>query len=539
MKKCKIVLIRCPQAFLIGEKTGGVYSPNRSITPEPTLAQLHGIINSTGLPIHVQQIDLRHPKFGKVKRHTYGHLNLPYAKETVLKTYSGVALEEVYDRLSDADVLGFTSDFTMSRRIVADHIAWVRQKFPNKEIWVGGRDLFTERVIDVYTEAGNRKNMVIWHGHVYASLPTYLRWKLTRQGKPFGIDVYSSKGKVTKLPAIPLTKHASKQKVLEIALPIYPDPSMLDYFIGSAEGQPHPSFGRFVHMTLTTGCPNDCGYCTTGYRERFLLQKSLETIEKELKMYRTMGIKTIAIMDDNLLALGWKKVAKIMNLVNSYDFDIEYGNGLQLSLLDKYWDKYVGPIFNNCVSLYAPLEDLTQDRLYNKLHSMNQQLQLMKRIAKEKPGRLKYITMGVIVGVPGHTKELLEGNFMLNLAKFLNIFKGSGLKVGATVFNFITLSGTTFGEEALDSGRMVVDDPISADPEVSNFGTPSYAPISMTHEEVYQIYEQALNLNPAGCKLGITYRKLQQFGERAVPRDERGKIPPHWRVSGYHLRDEM
>jgi radical SAM superfamily enzyme YgiQ (UPF0313 family) len=541
MKTSKIVLIRCPQPLLVGQKTGAMYSSNRALTPEPTLPQLHGIIKHfsqmRNIPIEVIQLDLRDPVNGKIEEVCYGELKLPYLNEPLKKVYSGVSLAEK-SILADADFIGFTNNFAMSRRVVADHIAKVRSMFPEKEIWIGGRDVFTSRVENVYVNAASRKKVVVFEGHVFESLQAYLLWKIKGEGEPFGITIFDDNGHQKYIPPQPLNSNIRNGEV-NVPLPVYLHPESLEYFTGSGEGAPSSPFGRFVHMTISIGCPNACGYCTTGYRERYLVHKDMATIRAELEYYKQLGVKTIAIMDDNLLCLGVKKVKQIMELVNSYRFQIEYGNGLQLSLLAKHWDELKGPIFQQCVSLYAPLEDLTQNRLYNKLDPTASQLALMKRIARERPGMLKYVTMGVIIGVPGHTKKALETTFMDNMKKFLNVFKGSGLEVAMTVFNFMPLSGTKFGELALNSGRMVVVDPIAVDPEVCSFGTTSYAPEGMTHGEVYKLYQQALNLNPAGKSLGVFYVDLQQFGEKIFPQNERWKVPHQWKVSGYHLRDKV
>lgn len=528
-----IVLVRCPQPLLIGEETGALYSPNRTLTPEPTLPQLTGIITQyaekTNTAINIVQLDLRDPLNGTVETVQYGSLTLPYIEERIKKVYSGVNIETAMNLISSADVIGFTNNFAMSRRVVCDHISLVRKYFPEKEIWIGGRDLYTNRVRDVYARAAGG-DCVIFDGHVFESLPAYLDWKLNNGQEIFGVTIYK-KMERTEIPTKPLTSSIRKGAV-NIPLPIYQYPESLGYFTGSGEGNPFDD--RFVHMFFSIGCPFACGYCTTGYRERYLVHKSMDKIAAELDMYRKLGVKIIAIMDDNLLALGPKKVNEIMELVNSYNFQIEFGNGLMLSaLMGNKGEKIFKSVFEKCISFYAPLEDLTTDCMYDKLSPIAEELNLMKRIATNPPPNLKYVTMGVIIGVPGHTKDKIEGNFMKNIEKFLGVFSGSQLEVAMTVFNFMPLPGTIFGEQALNSGRMVVADPFYEDPEVCSFGTTSYAPDGMTHAEVFRLYEKALNMNPAGQDLGLTYVQLQRLGEKAAPKMN---IPEKWRIPGFHLR---
>lgn len=539
MRPINIVLVRCPQPLLIGEETGSLYSPNRSLTPEPTLPQLEGIIRAvserSGVEINVTQLDLRDPINGTVETVHYGDISLPYISEKINKTYQGVNIHTKMDILDDAHFIGFTNNFAMSRRVICDHISAVRKCFPKKEIWIGGRDLYTDRVKNVYARAANG-DCVIFDGHVFASLPAYLYSVIGAYSEIFGVTIYK-KPMRTEISQKSLTICA-RNGILDIPLPVYPHPESLGYFTGSGEGNPFDS--RFVHMTISTGCPFACGYCTTGYRERYLIHKDMATIDVELNMYKQLGVKTIAIMDDNLLGLGPDKVREIMGLLNSYNFQIEFGNGLMLSaLMGDNWEKIAQPVFEKCVSLYAPLEDLTADRMYDKLAPISKELELMKKIRDAKFQNLKYVTMGVIFGVPGHTKEKLEGNFMGNMEKFLRVFSGSSLEVAMTVFNYMPLPGTIFGEQALDSQRMVVADPFGEDPEVCSFGTTSYAPDGMTHAEVFHLYEKALDMNPAGANIGVSYTQLQKLGDKALPENERWRISSKWKIPGFHLREKV
>ena len=79
-------------------------------------------------------------------------------------------------------------------------------------------------------------------------------------------------------------------------------------------------------------------------------------------------------------------------------------------------------------------------------------------------------------------------------------------------------------------------DPVSKDPEVCSFGTTSYAPEGISHKKLFELYEKALNLNPAGKELGVSYVKLQKLGEMAVQANERKKFPAQWKIPGLHLR---
>lgn len=542
-KKLNISLIRSPQPYLITDD-GELFSPNRFLTPEPTLPLLHGILQDagmrSGLEINVIQLDLRDSSNGEIVHNHYGNVKLSYIKNELKKMCSGVSIDDQMDALEKSDIIGFTNNFTMARNVVRENIHKVRKAFPDKEIWVGGRDVFPESIVELYTEAAGNANVVAFNGHAFSSLPEYLRFKSGKMANLHGITTFDKSGKRKQFPSIPLTEIVKEGK-FRVPIPVHLNTDVLGKFNSSGEGPTGEGHGRFAHMTVSIGCPHKCGYCTTGWRERFLISRDIHSIKEELNHYQSLGIETLAIMDDNLLSMGSKKVNKIMDLVNSYDFNVEYGNGLELKLLHKQWDEVHESVLGNCNVLYAPLEDLTGNVSYRKLEPMGEQLKLMTNIidffdkgAKQMP---RYVTMGVIVGVPGHTYDGLYKMLPQNAERFLELFTGKKVSTAITAFNYMPLAGTLFGDEALRSGRMATD-VVRENPEVVNFELTTYAPRDLTHSQVFAAYKNVINLNPAGRidskgeELGISYENLKRYGERALPKNQREKIPFYWRDVG-------
>ena len=530
-KEIKIVLIRCPQPELI-TANGDLLSTNRKDTPEPSLPQVHGILQQyseqTGVRIEIVQLDLRGSVDGQPKETEYGEVSVPYAGK-LTKRYTGVSLNDVRSLLEEADFIGFTNNFTIARGVIERHIREVRELFPEKEIWIGGRDVYPENIETIYAEAAKNRCCVIFRGHVFQSLKAYLDFKIRGRGKPSGIVIFNEAGNKYESPAKQLPKGE-----FDFPLPIYkPEAFRMSL---SGEGDLPDELKPLAHMTISIGCPHKCEYCTTSKREKVLTYKNLETIRKELDILKAAGVRTISIMDDNLLALGPKKVKKILNLINSFDFYVEYGNGLQLSLLQKWWNEISEPVLGKCVCLYAPIEDLTTNRLYRKLDEFNSQLSLMERIARN-PGNLKFLTMGVIIGVPGHTRKGLTETLPRNLETLLDVFGGSSLEVAATIFNYMPLSGTAFGDLALNSRRMIADP--REHPELISFGTPSFVPEGFTAKEIFEVYEKACNMNPAGREFNVKYSEIYRKGEKAFTKEMRDKIPKPWKTPGLHYRAKM
>jgi len=246
-------------------------------------------------------------------------------------------------------------------------------------------------------------------------------------------------------------------------------------------------------------------------------------------------------MDDNILSIGSERVNEVMTLINSYGFNTEFGNGLELRLLHQNWNEVHESVLGNCNVLYAPLEDLTEDVSYRKLEPIEEQLKLMKKVVdffdKNSEQRPRYVTMGVILGVPGHTHEGLNKILPQNVENFLELFVGKKVNTAVTAFNYMPLAGTSFGDHAIKSGRMVTD-VVKEHPEIVNFELTTYAPEGLNHEEVFEAYKRTINLNPAGRldpqgnRLGTDYVNLKRFGERALPESERDKLPIYWKDLG-------
>lgn len=546
--KLNVVLVRSPQPYLITDKCE-LFSPNRLLAPEPTLPLLSGILQDTGtksgLEIEVTQLDLRDTKNGEIVHNHYGDLKLPYIKSTLRKMCSGVSIDSQIEALEEADVIGFSNNFTMSRNVVRSNIQRVRTIFPDKEIWLGGRDVFQEEILDLYAEAAGHKNLVIFEGHGFYSLPEYVRFRRGLEANPQNITMFDKEGRKTKLPAVSFMELA-KQKGFSPPTPIYSDVETLDKFNCSGEGPIAEGHGKFAHITLSVGCPHKCGYCTTGWRERGLVVREIDSIKAELDYYASLGVKTLAVMDDNLLSMGTERVNQLMKLINSYGFNTEFGNGLELRLLHKHWDEVHESVLGNCNVLYAPLEDLTEDVSYRKLEPIEEQLKLIELAInffdRNAEQRQRYITLGVILGVPGHTREGLYKILPQNVENFLELFVGKRVNTAITAFNYMPLIGTSFGDQAIKSGRMAVDI-VREHPEVVNFELTTYAPEGLTHAEVFEAYRRTINLNPAGrldpqgSHLGAEYVDLKRFGERALPENKRSKSPSYWRELGKEFTD--
>lgn len=551
----KITFLEVPQPILYTNKEGSakqLWAPNRTTASRPTLPILEAIVNqcaqSNGLEITTESIDLRDPRTGNVEIQEYGQVTLPYVNNVLTKAIVGVPLEKVIDKLKDSDVIAFSNNFAMQRNVVQMYAKQLRKIFPDKKIIFGGRDVFPSDIAESYAQSVGMRNCTLFGGHSYKSLPEFVKKQADLHADLSDMIEYDENGNKQEHPKksfAELILHGSYEQ----PIPLIKDISKLARFNMSGEGATAESYDKFAHITFSMGCPHNCGYCTTGARERGQVIRTLENITAELDMYKEAGVKTLAIMDDNLLTIPRENLLSIMNEVNKRGFRIEYGNGLQLAILEKDWDELRDPILKNCTTLYMPFEDLTRQPLdtkvaYEKLMPIHKEFDLLHKVIDYFDSQSKeisrQITVGVILGVPGHTKEGLCNTAPKNAATILEQFIDKKVRVAVTPFCYIPLPGTPFGEKAAQKG-MIVD--IKEHPEVLNLEMVSYGPSTLSNNPdtaariVYDTYRQMCNLNPAGRLgpngeyLGVSYMDLKRHGVYAIPEHKRSAYK-NWLCSG-------
>ncbi len=511
-----------PAVCLNGER---LLTNRRSRNPNPTPAVVGSLIRDSfqriGREARFSQIDLRDEHWGELKRTEYGKVKVPYLKEPLIKTYDSVQLPSpgVRAEIERSDILLFSGNFTANRNILKMHIAEARRMNPKAEIWLGGSDAST--IIDLGSWLVRPD--VLFTGETIFTLPSYIqmRWGA---GKWEGLKIKRN-GDVVVIAAKP--SNTFEIKGLSFPLPLYEArPGFLERFSESSEGPFPQGIGvPAAYFYTSLGCPMDCDFCTAPELRRYFWSMNLEEIEKQLAHLKSIGINTLLISDDQVLGglllhpgMGGidcqlNRIRSIMALINKYGFDIEFSNGLQMSLLLKYWNELAESLFENCFRLYVPLERLSRTKELAKLPSLEDTMELLRRLAAL-PAlgtvKLRQLTLGLVFGSPGDAEEDLKST-VARCEEVKRVFKGSEIEIAVTPFCCNIVPGA---EMFRDHGGLNLFS-VEEHPELLSYSLVSNHTASLHANIVWDYWLAAMNTNPAPGYLenfrktgGVTFARV-------------------------------
>ncbi len=489
-KNPRILVVQTPQAEVWGKE--GRHTPKRERCPNPAGPMVAGLMkkafSENGVQSNVALIDARSEKFGDVEKHVYGKFRPPYVEGELTKEYEGIDLRKIVEPVQDADIVCFTSHFTGSSAVVKEYIKQVKTINPDAEVWVGGNDVSTAARQESYRKVGAD---LFWVGDVFNTFPKYVmeRW---------GNDASGS-------CRIELDSRKRGRYVLPI--PSYDeDLEYLSKNSDCAEG-PYPGkdedYRPAVYTEFNKGCFHNCPFCTLPMTRKFFASMPLEEVKKHLDYYKSLGVKTLIMMDDNLLGpinfwgnqkAGLDYVNGLLNLINSYGFNVEFGNGLQLSTLINYWDEIKESLFRNCFRFYMPVEDLASGpKRFAKLPRYEQELDLFGKIA-DGIGSLQQITIGIIIGGPEDDEEGVEKT-LERMEEIKSVFRGSHIEIAFTPFMNKLLPNTkNFNEHYNDLTIYDIDE----HPELYFFSLVSNVTKFIKDPKViWEAWKRMMHKNPA------------------------------------------
>ncbi len=227
----------------------------------------------------------------------------------------GASFEQAEAAIRSSDVLGLSSHFTYESGVIVEFMGFAKRLKPGVLIAVGGADVRARP--EYYLQNGAD---IVLTGDVK---PEELK---SPRGKRI-VDYRIPFGELAK-PAFDLLPNLSRY---------------VDSHDGPVpEGVPTPI--AFVYFTR--GCFRDCGYCeTAGTRHEMI---DLQIAELMARHYKDSGIRTLNIIDDNLL-LGVRKysggkvvgtnegardkVISLFGMLGGMGFAWEFPNGLEVGLL--------------------------------------------------------------------------------------------------------------------------------------------------------------------------------------------------------------
>ena len=177
-------------------------------------------------------------------------------------------------------------------------------------------------------------------------------------------------------------------------------------------------------LEMSRGCMNNCGFCATPYIIGKYQSMPVDKVEENLDHLADNGIKTLTIIDDNLLGRlnyegGRQELLDIFAMLRDKDFSWYLLNGLQFGMLEEdgnidtelidalFKGEYQDGRFNGCFRSYIPLEKLTDEGMagYKKLKGFDTEKRVIEEIARTQVPQLNF---GLLLGMPDESPQSLQ-----------------------------------------------------------------------------------------------------------------------------------
>ncbi|VVB98887.1 Radical SAM superfamily protein [uncultured archaeon] len=409
----RVSLIEVPEAkiaYLLDGKEE-VYSVLRADHPKQSQLIVAGFLRDIA---DVKIIDMKlmaRDRDELYKEFSYG--------DGVIRCYRrGASFESVRYEVRNSEIVSLTSNFTRSAEVVRDFIRYVKNVSSETKVIVGGSDA-TPR-FEYYLKAG-ADAVVLGEGERIG--PRVVK-TIAAGDSLNGISgvAYSEGTLVRRNPRNPATDTVWAD---EIPLPAFDlvKNDLVNYTDAGQGPLPKGVKTPMGFLETSRGCTEACGFCATPALRKIYRSMSTDRIAVTLEHYEKYGIETLVLKEDNILSRlsqpnGRKKVLEMFDLLKKHEFAWEV-QGMQIGKLMSggcvdselvesiYYhevrdDKWIGAYRG-----YVPLESLRDepDKVYRKLKPYDQEIKIIKAISDT---RIPMLAFGIIIGVPGDTKESLE-----------------------------------------------------------------------------------------------------------------------------------
>jgi len=210
----------------------------------------------------------------------------------------------------------------------------------------------------------------------------------------------------------------------------------------SSDASEMPKFSEEPAVLYETsrGCVFNCIFCfRKGFRDKFR-KKSLERIEKEIKILKERGVKFVFLIDECFgIDKRWAfNVGKIIKKNN-----IQWGCQFRPEMISKDWIDYL--VDNNCKSVYIGLESVNRE-IAKILGKSFDDLGVFKKSLDYMVGKGLKVFLSCIIGSPNETKETIKElkDFLLGLPLG---------KISADVYALIPYPNTKLWQIGVNEGK--------------------------------------------------------------------------------------
>ncbi len=304
-----ITLIHCPAVKLTtdGYNLGAV----RTHFPKISQLMLAAIIEKNFPDLRVRIVDMK-----TLDRREEKYKEIRYGNKTIEAYRVGLPFSELEDTITDSDALVFTSNFTQEAGVIGDLIEYGKRVNPKVKVWVGGSDAMVQRgEVDRHRYFYSRGADHVATGDGEVTLPYLIRGQSSAHN--------------TIIPDF--------DQVPEPALHLI---NLSDYTESHEGGLPAGVTPPLMYLETSRGCRQSCDFCSTPFTKGRYRYMSTERIERTLQHFLDFGIRSLLLIEDNILSrldlpTGRAEVLSWFALMREKGFVWEFANGVEIGKLEK------------------------------------------------------------------------------------------------------------------------------------------------------------------------------------------------------------
>lgn len=147
-------------------------------------------------------------------------------------------------------------------------------------------------------------------------------------------------------------------------------------------------------ITTGRGCRYKCTYCYRGAKYSKVRQLPLETIKKDLDVLKNCGFKTVYVYDDCFATTNFDRMAEIVELFASYDFEYQIAVRYETCTGDNL------ELLKNLKLSFVQIGLQSASKATNAKIGRNFHHERMKKVVSFLKENGAYVSLDVILGLP-------------------------------------------------------------------------------------------------------------------------------------------
>lgn len=415
--KLRVALVEAPAVDIRmeGERVLDDFTLHHTKYPQLVLAE--NLRRTPGLDVEVTFVDLK----GGGQPETVHYGNIDYCGERLELWRIGPPFENAAGNLFEAEIVGFSANFTFERSVLIQTIAALKASKSPPLVVVGGHDATADPAY--YLERG-ADLCVLGEGETAIQ---EIALAVANGDTPIIQGTASLQG-----GRVRRDSRRRAHKYDEISFPGQELLHTTDFYESPDGPLPKGVSARITSLEASRGCPEACSFCDISFIVGRYRPVPLGMLIERVHTIKAAGIKTIQVIDDNLLYrtlpqyggdAGRQAILDLFRLLYEEGFAWEFFNGFQLGLFENnnvvdveliqtlYRNASDGENFAGCFRSYVPLDKVTAQEMsrLRKLKPLPVARAVVTAIAE---CGVPSLALGFVIGNTRETRSTLDETIM-------------------------------------------------------------------------------------------------------------------------------